>query len=264
MPLKVPTLGNRKGGITKLVYELRYRHGFEYLDRCGRTINDIQRDDPNWIVPDANPQGGSLINLDTSCSLNISALEFRLSIDQGASDPAVQTKSVEDVARHADFVYKTVREHYGLDEFTREGFRVWFIFGESTRKGAREFLKSLDLFVPSEKFTDAFGGEAESVKFAVTHELDDRKMTSSFASIERTSPFDIGGKRISVPPHMLHKDQQEAATRHWKRRKVQSDNPAFGVMVDMDFFQDYPKVVSPSNFIVSSYQLATDRLTSCG
>ncbi len=55
----------------KVVFEVRYRYGYTYLDRCGKTINVIMKEAPEWVVKaeQVNTQGVTLVSLANQCSL---------------------------------------------------------------------------------------------------------------------------------------------------------------------------------------------------
>jgi len=54
----------------KIVFEVRYRYGYTYLDKCGKTINLIMRDAPEWIVraDQPNPQLAPMVSSETVAS----------------------------------------------------------------------------------------------------------------------------------------------------------------------------------------------------
>jgi hypothetical protein len=58
-------LNNKASILHKIVFEVRYNQGFSYLDRCGKTINAIQSEFPEWAikgnVPD--PANAGLVSL---------------------------------------------------------------------------------------------------------------------------------------------------------------------------------------------------------
>jgi len=69
--------------LQRVVFELRYRHGFTYLDACGRTLNKIQDEYPEWILTtdQPNPQSAPLISINNACIFNFSALKFDFSLE---------------------------------------------------------------------------------------------------------------------------------------------------------------------------------------
>src|SRR5262245_52552735 len=69
--------------IHKVVFELRYRFGYTYLDRCGRTINAIMRESPEWIpVDQVSPQNTPLISLVNKCMFNFSSLKMDFTMER--------------------------------------------------------------------------------------------------------------------------------------------------------------------------------------
>src|SRR5438067_3664256 len=97
-PLRLPGVHGRTPVLQKLVYELRYRQGYTYLDKCGRIINLIQRENPEWIVQgdQVSPQNAPLVSLRTAAIFNFSAVSLSLSLEKPLSQDALSQEDVDD------------------------------------------------------------------------------------------------------------------------------------------------------------------------
>src|SRR5438552_2177385 len=81
--------------LRQLVFELRYRFGFSYLDRCGKILNRITREYPEWVVGnEISPQNAPLYSMRNNCRFNFSATRLDLNLDRTVGD----TVSDEDSA----------------------------------------------------------------------------------------------------------------------------------------------------------------------
>ena len=77
----------------KLVFEVRYDHGFVYLDRCGTTADRIMSTYPEWILrgESVNPQNAPLVNLETGTRFNFGPHKYDFSLDQPINSEALLT-----------------------------------------------------------------------------------------------------------------------------------------------------------------------------
>src|SRR5216117_1578814 len=70
--------------LRKIVLEVRYEQGFTYLDKCGRTVNTVMREHPEWVIkgntPD--PSNAGLVSLHNGCLLNFSAFKYDVSLEK--------------------------------------------------------------------------------------------------------------------------------------------------------------------------------------
>jgi hypothetical protein len=172
---KVPVL-------LKIVFELRFRQGFTYLDRCGRTINLIQEYFPDWISPAAQPtaQVASLVNTESGAKFNFNSLKLDTSLDR-SQDGTLEESQITDFAKDTNAITEIVIDTLQLAEFSRMGCRIWYQFPSNTMQEAREFLESLKLCTASSILTAAFEGQFESVATAATIDGKVTKMSRPIA-----------------------------------------------------------------------------------
>src|SRR5205085_6159594 len=113
----------------KIVFELRYRYGYTYLDRCGKTINAIMREAPEWMLKSeqVSPQGANLVSIANQCSFSFSSYKLDFGIEQAAKSE-ISGDEVTRFTEQVDLITTIVTEQLGLRDFTRIGLRTWYLF----------------------------------------------------------------------------------------------------------------------------------------
>jgi hypothetical protein len=196
--------------LQKVVFELRYNYGFTYLDRCGRTINAIIREQPEWVLKsDApNPQVAGLVSIRNGCSFNFSSFKYDFSLEMplGAEHP-LSDDELKDFVEQVDILSRIVQDHLGLKEFSRIGFRAWYLFGCRDKEEAENWLRGLPCFSLSPHLSAAFGGQFESAGIAAIIAGNDRKFRVAFNAIERHAQLDLGEGLLQVRASSLSKKQ---------------------------------------------------------
>jgi len=88
-------LAGKSSILQKIVFELRYRYGYTYLDKCGRVINLIQREIPEWVpqADQVNPQNAPLVSLTNACLFNFSSHSLSFSLEKPLGKEPHQTRS---------------------------------------------------------------------------------------------------------------------------------------------------------------------------
>src|SRR5947209_974107 len=80
--LRLPGVHGKVPILYKLVYELRYREGYVYLDKCGRIITQIQRFSPEWVLQgDPNPLSASLVSMENAAVFGFSSTSLSLGLE---------------------------------------------------------------------------------------------------------------------------------------------------------------------------------------
>jgi len=145
-------LKNKNSILQKLVFQIRYRFGFTYLDKCGRTINTIMRDLPEWIARgEATPNGTGLVSLRNGCLFNFSSSEYGLSLEKPSGETPLSDNDMKEFTEQVVSLSSLVNDQLGLREFTRIGFRAWYLFGCSSKEESEKWLNELGLYSINEK-----------------------------------------------------------------------------------------------------------------
>lgn len=251
--------------LQRLAFELRYKHGFNYLDRCGRTINTIQREFPEWVVrpADPNPQSAPMINFVNGCVFNFSTQSLGLTLEKPLGSEALSAEDVGTFGEQVEQLSAIVIDQLSLDSFLRMGCRAFYLFPFDTRQEADEWVLKLGAYQFSDELIKAFGGELSTASVAAVVQSDDRKFRIGFESVERSVQLDLGDAVLNVPAHLLPAAERQNQLRKQQRaRKLREQNPPFAVMIDLDSFQEEPQLIEAGQFVRSSVQQGWDRLQS--
>jgi hypothetical protein len=210
----------------------------------------------DWILANTspNPQNAPLINTRNNCRFNFSALKLDFGLEQGVGEEALSEEDLEQFVQQVDDLTQLVIGELDLREFSRLGFRVWYLFECSDIPDAEKWLEKLELCKVSPKLVSAFEGQLEAANMAVLIESKDRKFRVAFNSIERTVPLNLGEGILNVPPRSLPKGQREHLVEQLKLKKRLAHNPQFAAMIDIDAFQDEPRIVKAGEFVRTSLE----------
>jgi hypothetical protein len=247
----------------KIAFEMRYRYGYTYLDRCGKTLNAIMREAPEWVLKgeQVNPQGASLVSIDNQCSFNFSSHRMDFGIEQ-AMGGEIGEQEIESFVEQVDLVSAIVIDQLNLSKFTRIGMRLWYLFRCKDKPESEKWLASLGMFTVSDSLKTAFGGEIEATGFSVVIVGSDRKFRIAFNGVEQSSLIDLGSELMLVRASGLNSDQGKILGQSATRSKRVHVPPQFAAMVDIDAYQEDPISVEPRDFILTSRSNPMERLFS--
>lgn len=247
---------NKDSIIHKLVYEVRYKFGYTYLDRCGRTLNRIMREKPAWMpyIDEPNPQKAPLININNRSAFNFSALKYDLALEQKIGNKASLTKNnIREFQEDADYLSKIINEELGLQEFTRIGFRIWYLIGTDSNMDSDKWISSFGVLKIDDLVAEIFNGRIENRNFTIIFEGQDRKFRISVNSVERkdTSSF-FDENVLKMQPRQLPKNQKQHLIKKLQASQALASNPPYAVMIDIDSYIENPESVDAVDFISNS------------
>jgi hypothetical protein len=251
------TLNGKRSILQKIVFELRYSYGFSYLDCCGRTLNVLSRDLPEWFPrsDQVSPQNAPLVSAKNGAVLNFNAQKLDLSFERALGKDPVSDDEVKSFISQADETTAVIVDQLGLKEFTRIGFRAWLLFTAGSKEETEKWLLGLNWYSVAPKLVTAFGGrEPESVGAALVLKSDDRSFRIGFNGVERQMQIDLGEGVLSIRSSSLPKGQREHLLKQQQVKRLKIENPIFGAMIDIDAYQDDPaaKTLKPGDFIGTS------------
>lgn len=240
--------------VQQVVFELRYLYGYSCFDRCGRVVNAILRNWPEWILAntDASPQNVPLVNTNNECRFNFSTRKLDFGMQQGVGEISLSVEDLDEFAKQVEDLSQLVVTELDLTEFTRIGFRTWYLFECKNTAEAEKWLRALGLYQVSPNLESGFGGRIEATSMAVVIEAADRRFRVAFNSIERSIPLNLGDGLLNIPAHSLPRHQKEHLVEQIKLKKKLAHNPPFAAMIDIDAYQDDPRVVDPGDFVRSN------------
>ena len=247
----------------KIAFEMRYRRGYTYLDRCGKTLNAIMQESPEWVLKgeQVSPQNAALVSMDNQCSLNFSSHKMDFGIEQSMGGE-IRDHEFEKFVEQVDLVSAIVIDQLSLRDFTRIGMRLWYLFRCKDKAESETWLASLGLFSISDSLRTKFGGELESAGIAVVIVGEDRKFRISLNGVEQSSLIDLGTELMLVRGSGLSSEQGKILGESASRSKRVQIPSQFAAMIDIDAYQDEPLTVDPRDFIVTSRFNPMERLIS--
>lgn len=246
-------IANKSAIYHKLVFEVRYEQGLVYLDRCGRTANRIIATDPTWdLRGDLNPQNAPLLNVLSGASFNFNALKYDFSLDQPINESAsINSDDIQLFTSQVETVSQIVHDELELKTFTREGFRVWFLFATTSDQESQEWITKLNVFQVTPNIMSAFSGKLESEGHVIVLRGEERNYRIAINPVERLEHLDLGNE-LKILPHRLPKGQKEARLKELKAKGKLLKNPGYAVMIDVDAYVEHPIEVAPADFIRQS------------
>lgn len=242
--------------LNRLVLEVRFKNGYLYLDKCGRTVNTIQREQVGWLAIDGqSPKGSSMVDAESKARFNLSSQKYDLSLDGGDSDGRITDEQVERFTNQAEELHRIVEDLLELKEYMRLGFRAWYLFGAATEDEAVQMVGELTGMPTPTRLLEAYQAKVSDITHSFTLACDDRNCRLGFTRVERSADFDLGAVTATIDPRRFPKHSRERLLASLKKRKVEREAfPEFGAMVDFDFYVDDPEEIRVDRFIVESFE----------
>src|SRR5579859_637482 len=133
--------------LRQIIFELRYRRGFTYLDKCGRILNRITDDLPEWVLGnEANPQGTALYSLKNRCRFSFSSTKFDLALDYTTAESPIPDEDVSAFVGYIAYFSRLLIDELAVNEFSRIGVRTLHYFSCDSRKDSEQWLRDLNAF----------------------------------------------------------------------------------------------------------------------
>ncbi len=236
------------------VFELRYPFGHLYWDRCGKVINELISSNPEWDFENIQGDWCHLVSREKNLRFNLSAAKFDLSQIQSADVLALDNAA--EFSALAESFSQVVTSILQLSDFTRVGFRAWYLYPTADREESYRRVEKLKLLAPEiEKLNVGTVSEA-SCRLVI--ELPQHMVRFAVAPFEQ--PVDLAAGVIQAARAKAKdcpRNQRHVQLDKMKAERIVKSYPQFGVLVDMDAFIEeppYPDEVSASTFISSAFK----------
>lgn len=106
--LNPPMVRGKPPILHRVAFELRYLYGYTFLDRCGRTMNAIMREAPEWIPRDqVSPQNSPLVSVANNCVFNFSTLKIDFGLEQPL-ESEIQPKELSYFVEQVDLLSRAL------------------------------------------------------------------------------------------------------------------------------------------------------------
>ena len=145
-------------------------------------------------------------NLANSCVFHFNARKLDVSLERPLGDDPLGDAEVDEFSAQVDHLTAVVIDQLGLEEFSRIGFRAWWLFPCDSRDEAEQWLQGLGCYRISPSLENAFSGKVDAVNVAVVIAGVDRKFRIAFNGVERQAQLDIGRGVLNVRVRDLHEN----------------------------------------------------------
>lgn len=224
-------------------FEIRYAYGHLYLDRCGQCLNDIERNCEGWQVTSADPSMGHLECPEKSFSINFNNERFNFS-SQKSSRIEINT-----IAKEVNNIWRIIEANLGLEEYLRQGFRIYYLLGTTSLEEAERLLEKseLNIIYPDRLSTAGFKRKNLNVTTIVTNrDFEYRIQLMAVTRSEAIQPNNL----IKADPRFLSNRQNQVRIAKLKQLAEYSSNPMYAVCLDVDCYQIKPEIITIEDFII--------------
>lgn len=239
--------------LEQIVFEVKYKQGYRYLDRCGETMIEIENKLPGWIAGEAIPTGGKMRNEGENMTFNFDSLKFDIA-KQNAKD-------LQNFITHSKTIFNIVSSNLGLEEYKRFGLRCWFLFPVNSQSDGRKILSECKTYSVNKDIEKLFGKSIKDTSIVVVLEEEQKSHRISLTMVYKSKEDiikDDSNKLLETPPHKLPTGQKEALRAQLQRRKKQKEQPEMAILIDIDSDMKYPQVEFLDNFIHEAIKLSEE------
>ncbi len=225
--------------VHKVVLEIRYDHGFTYLDRCGYTLNELLRSLPGWELDSASPQASTVRCNDLGAAFSFNSQKLDLNLQQ--TEKVSELLPIGETADLCSKLADAVLDSLGIEDITRVGFRVWQVAGEHSKESAAAKIKALGI-VSLDGFGELGLTSVDEASFAILGQREEVQLRVAVASVEQQIQIDAATLRqAAIDPWKMPVDQRKARIAKLKAKRVIEHFPQYSVLVDIDSFVEYPR-----------------------
>lgn len=224
-------------------FEIRYNYGNLYFDRCGQCLNDIERSCEGWYVSSVDPSKGLLERPDKSFTSNFNYERFNFSSLKPSNT------DIKTIATEVSTLWKIIEANLGLEEYTRQGCRFYYLIGTTSLEDAERLLEksSLNLTIPSQLTKSGFERKNTNVTIVFAHDnFEYRLNLTTMTRYEAMNPNNL----IRTDPRLLSTRQKQIRLAQLQRLSEYSANPMYAVCLDVDCYEIMPERISIEEFIV--------------
>jgi len=238
--------------LPKVVFEVRYKQGYRYLDRCGEMMIEIENKLENWNAREATITGCQMENRSEKMFFTCSSVKLDLA--------QYENKDL-DVSRFLNYskqMFNIVSRNLGIKEYSRFGLRFWFFYPVESMKTGRRLLSRNKLFRIDPEIETIFEKKIKDRSFVVVVEDDGlgHRVALSLVYKEGLDVEKESDSSLTTAPHKLPKGQKEALLVQLGRKKIQEEDPDVAVLLDIDNYKEGPTLEDLEPFIESSAKLS--------
>lgn len=235
--------------LRQLIFELRYRHGYTYLDRCGKILNRILRDAPEWVLgSEGSPQGAALYSMRNRCRFSFSSTKLDLGLDYTTADDEMPAEDIATFVEYVAYFSRLITDELTLNEFPRLGLRLLYYFPCSSKEESEKWLQGLGAFTVSPRVLEAFGGELDAAGMSLVVFGKDCRYRIALNGVETSAQLDMGPEILTVRASALKENQRKMLLDQLKEKRRRQVNSGYAVVVDVDAYLEEPPKPDPEDF----------------
>jgi hypothetical protein len=235
--------------LRQMIFELRYRQGYSYLDKCGKILNRITRELPEWILGNqASPQGTALYSMRNRCRFNFSATRLDLGLDYTLADGPIPDEDAGTFIEYVAYLSQLVIDELTLTEFPRMGLRVLYYFPFDSKEESERWLAGLGVFSVAPELLKAFGAELDAAGLSTVLAGEDCRYRVAFNGVETSAQLDVGSELLTVRASFLKENQRKILMEQLRQKRHRQVNSSFAVVADVDAYLEEPPSPDPGDF----------------
>lgn len=187
--------------LNRVVMEFRYDEGHLYWDKCGETINNIQKDYPEWQWSGTSTELAKLKNIHRNMELEFNYRYIRFI--------QVEVENLSKFKSATEEIVPLITDKFDIKTFKRIGNRFQYVFPVKNPAEGKEIVHNCPFIQIPENKLALFGQNSEKTSFLVRIENDNTQYRLELQGIERES----------LPKNITVDDRF---------------NPKYGLLVDVD------------------------------
>jgi len=164
--------------LTKVVFEIRYKRGYCYWDKCGDTLLKIEQEDPDWKWQRITVNDGAELVNDKR-KMRIKFSWDKIWVEQRHLDNLNQFKIT------CDKLLKIILNNLEIQEISRVGNRFWYILPCDSIEKAENFISNGKMLDPQLAKLSGFGTKILNRDFTLVLEENDLKNRIAVGSVSR-------------------------------------------------------------------------------
>lgn len=254
-----PTLRGKPGHVYLVEFSLAYAFGHVYLDRCGRTIDYILREYPEWLTSEVGTQRTSLISVANGAVFSFGSSGLSLLVERRL-DQDLDEAGVNAFVAQADSLCVLVCDQLGLREYQRLSFRMGFSWLGDSEEDVARWLNQLRAVEVASDLLGSFGGALESMATRFVVASDDRRYAIEIKGVERQGELATAGAPVGVLSKTLSAGQRKTYERQLAETSKFVKPSIFASVIHVETFLINPEEIAPGDFVETGLSEIPERL----
>lgn len=216
----------------KIVFEVKFKYGYQYLDKCGRIMNSLFKNDSGWQKhkPNIDPQRATIRHeIGIDLLLNADYANFSYAREFGAEQIDID-KYLEIIQDNLVLFYDELEIQ--SDGISRMGFRSMYLYPVKNREDALQLLEDNEVVKIKPNLANCVNGELESASFVFNIDGQDRNYSIRLNIAEVQLP---NWAPLLLDDHSKKKGKDKTELlKKIKQDQLKKDFPELSLMIDID------------------------------